>query len=408
MRGRPASAILAAQVRGANRRHERRMLGIAAPTIGFIVVFFALPLCLFLFRSIDNPEVHNTLSRTLGALGDWDRKSLPDERAFAALVSDLSAARGTPQLTTLARRLNYDMAGFRSIIIRTARLADEAAPPFKEWLTAREPAWGDIATWGAIRNEAAPLTDFYLLGALDLRRAAGGDIVRVDSQNAVFLDLFARTFWISFTVTALCLLIGFPVAAVIAHAKPETANVLLILVLLPFWSSLLVRATAWIILLQDEGLVNQALVAIGLIDHPVKLIFNRIGLTISMTHVLLPFMILPLTSVLKGIPREHMRAAASLGARPVEAFFRVYLPQALPGVVAGSTLVFVISLGYYVAPALVGGPGDQMIGYFVAYFTSSTANWGMASALGTILLAIVALLYLSLARLVGFDRLKVR
>jgi putative spermidine/putrescine transport system permease protein len=195
---------------------------------------------------------------------------------------------------------------------------------------------------------------------------------------------------------------------VIAHARPDTANLLLILVLLPFWSSLLVRATAWIVLLQDEGLVNQALVALGVIAAPVKLIFNRIGLTISMTHVLLPFMILPLYSVLKGIPREHMRAAASLGAPPAVAFLRVYLPQALPGIVAGSTLVFVISLGYYVAPALVGGPGDQMIGYFVAYFTSSTANWGMASALGSLLLIIVALMYLSLARLVGFDRLRVR
>jgi putative spermidine/putrescine transport system permease protein len=154
--------------------------------------------------------------------------------------------------------------------------------------------------------------------------------------------------------------------------------------------------------------VNQALVALGVIERPVKLIFNRVGLTISMTHVLLPFMILPLYSVLKGIPRDHMRAAASLGAPPVVAFLRVYLPQALPGVIAGSTLVFVISLGYYVAPALVGGPGDQMIGYFVAYFTSSTANWGMASALGSLLLVIVALLYLTLARVVGIDRLRVR
>src|SRR5262249_28055865 len=163
----------------------------------------------------------------------------------------------------------------------------------------------------------------------------------------------------------------------------KTANLLLILVLLPFWSSLLVRATAWIVLLQDEGLVNQALMALGITTHPIRMIFNRIGLTIAMTHVLLPFMILPLYSVLRGIPREQWRAAASLGANPLVAFARVYLPQALPGIVAGSTLVFVVSLGYYVAPALVGGPRDQMIGYFVAYFTSSTANWGMASALGT-------------------------
>jgi putative spermidine/putrescine transport system permease protein len=293
-------------------------------------------------------------------------------------------------------------------VFRSARAAEAATAPFTDWLIAREPAWGDVAYWGAIRNEAAPVTDFYLLGAFDLHRKADGHLARVDHENAVFLSLFARTFWISFTVTALCLVIGFPVAAVIAHARPKTANILLILVLLPFWSSLLVRATAWIILLQDEGLVNQALMALGFIERPLRLIFNRIGLTISMTHVLLPFMILPLYSVLRGIPHEQMRAAASLGASPATAFVRVYLPQALPGIVAGSTLVFVISLGYYVAPALVGGPSDQMIGYFVAYFTSSTANWGMASALGTLLLAIVALLYMTLAGAIGVERLRVR
>ncbi|MGE3701990.1 MAG: ABC transporter permease [Hyphomicrobiaceae bacterium] len=404
----PPVGDLAAQVRRADRRHEWLVLGLAAPATAFLLVFFALPLCLFLFRSVDNPEVHDTLPRTLVALEGWDRGALPGEAAFAALLSDLKAAQGKPELNTLARRLNYHVAGFRSIITRTARLADTATSPYREFLIAREAAWGDVAYWGTIKNESARLTDFYLLSALDLRRTADGNIARTDPQNALFLDLFARTFWISLTVTFFCLVIGFPVAAVIAHVRPATANLLLVLVLLPFWSSLLVRATAWIILLQDGGLVNQALMALGFVTRPVKLIFNRIGLIISMTHVLLPFMILPLYSVLKGVPRDHMRAAASLGAPPAVAFLRVYLPQALPGVIAGSTLVFVISLGYYVAPALVGGPSDQMIGYFVAYFTSSTANWGMASALGSILLLIVALLYLSLARIVGFDRLRVR
>jgi putative spermidine/putrescine transport system permease protein len=399
-------AEIAALVGKAERRRERLLFGITAPAIGFVLVFFLLPIGFFLFRSVDNPEVHGALPQTVTALRQWDRTAPPDEAAFAALISDLRALRGKPELAMLARRLNYDIAGFRTVIIRSARLAGEAAPPYRESLIANEPAWADIAYWGAIRNEAAPLTDFYLLAAFDLRRTADGRIAPVDKESALFLDLFARTFWISFTVTALCLIIGFPVAAVIARARPKTANLLLILVLLPFWSSLLVRATAWIVLLQDEGLVNQALMALGIIAHPIRLVFNRIGLTIAMTHVLLPFMILPLYSVLRGIPHEQMRAAASLGAKPVTAFRRVYLPQALPGIVAGSTLVFVISLGYYVAPALVGGPRDQMIGYFIAYFTNSTANWGMASALGTLLLVLVALIYLVLARTVGLQRLR--
>jgi len=127
-----------------------------------------------------------------------------------------------------------------------------------------------------------------------------------------------------------------------------------------------------------------------------------------MVHVLLPFMVLPLYSVLKGIPPELMRAASSLGAPPWTAFLRVYVPQALPGIAAGASLVFVLALGYYVTPALVGGPGDQMIGYFIAYFTNIAVNWGMASALGTILLVVVSLIYLAVGRLIGLDRLAVR
>lgn len=399
---------IAALVRKAELRHERLVLAIAAPAIALVLVFFVLPIGLFLFRSVDNPEVYGSLPRTLTALHQWDRTTVPDEQAFAALVADLRALRGKPELAMLARRLNYDVSGFRTVIIHSGRLAEQGLPPYREWLIANEPAWGDVSYWGAIRNEASPLTDFYLLAAFDLHRLSNGSIAPASNESALFRDLFARTFWISFTVTVLCLIVGFPVAAVIAHARPKVANLLLILVLLPFWSSLLVRATAWIVLLQDEGLVNQALIALGLIARPIRLVFNRIGLTIAMTHVLLPFMILPLYSVLRGIPQEQMRAAASLGAKPLTTFLRVYLPQALPGVVAGSTLVFVISLGYYVAPALVGGPRDQMIGYFIAYFTNSTANWGMASALGTLLLVIVALIYAALARTIGLERLRVR
>ena len=183
---------------------------------------------------------------------------------------------------------------------------------------------------------------------------------------------------------------------------------LLVLVLLPFWTSVLVRTTAWVILLQTEGLLNQLLLFLGLRSAPATLIFNRVGLYIAMTHVLLPFLILPLYSVMRGIPPELMRAAASLGADPVTAFRRVYLPQALPGIVAGSSLVFVIALGFFITPALVGGPGDQMVGYFIAYFTNESVNWGMGAALGTLLLAVVAALFISVGRAIGVDRLRVR
>jgi putative spermidine/putrescine transport system permease protein len=213
---------------------------------------------------------------------------------------------------------------------------------------------------------------------------------------------------VSLTVTALCLLIGFPVAAVMARAGKRAASWMLMLVLVPFWTSLLVRSTAWVILLQNEGLVNKTLMALGIISSPLPLVFNRAGVIIAMVHVLLPYAILPIYSVMKGISGNHLRAAASLGASPLRVFRTVYLPLTLPGVAAGGTLVFVLSVGFYVTPALVGGPGDQMIGYFIAYFTNSAVNWGLASALGAFLLIVVAAIYLALGKLVGFNRLRVR
>ena len=160
----------------------------------------------------------------------------------------------------------------------------------------------------------------------------------------------------------------------------------MILVLLPFWTSLLVRTGAWVVLLQREGPVNGLLQALGLTDEPLQLVYNRFGVYVAMTHILLPFMVLPLYSVMRGIPPEYMRAAASLGARPLRAFLRVYLPQTVPGIGAGCLLVFILAIGYYITPALVGGANDQMVSYFVAFFTNQTVNWGMAAALGAVLL----------------------
>ena len=218
--------------------------------------------------------------------------------------------------------------------------------------------------------------------------------------------MFLRTFLVALSVTALCLVLGFPVAYLLATRPPRIANLLMILVLLPFWTSLLVRTTAWVVLLQTNGVVNEILTGLGLIGEPLQLVYNRVGVLIAMTHVLLPFMILPLYSVMRSIPPAHLRAASSLGARPVGAFLRVYLPQTLPGIGAGALLVFILALGYYITPALVGGPADQMISCFIAFYTTSTVNWGMASALGLLLLVATLALYAVYARLVGADRMR--
>jgi putative spermidine/putrescine transport system permease protein len=218
--------------------------------------------------------------------------------------------------------------------------------------------------------------------------------------------VFLRTFWMSFVVTVVCLALGFPIAYLLANLPVRISNLLMILVLLPFWTSLLVRTAAWVVVLQREGPVNELLQWIGLIDEPLQLVFNRTGVYIAMSHILLPFMILPLYSVMKSIPPVYVRAAASLGANPVVAFLRVYLPQTVPGIGAGCLLVFILAMGYYITPALVGGPKDQMASYFIAFFTNNTINWGMASALGAVLLTATLLLYAVYSRLLGMDKVR--
>ena len=212
----------------------------------------------------------------------------------------------------------------------------------------------------------------------------------------------------SLSITVLCLLLGYPIAHLIAHAPPRIGNLLLILVLVPFWTSLLVRTTSWIVLLQTQGVLNDLLVALGLIgdDGRLAMIYNMTGTLVAMTHVLLPFMILPLYSIMRAIPPIQMSAAASLGANPFQAFWRVYWPQTLPGVSAGSLLVFILAIGYYITPALVGGSSGQLISNMIAFHMQTSLNWGLAAALGGILLACVGALYLLYDRMVGIERMR--
>ena len=222
----------------------------------------------------------------------------------------------------------------------------------------------------------------------------------------MFRNVLGRTLWISAVVTLMCLLLGYPVAFFIAQQPPSRASLLLFLVLLPFWTSLLVRTVAWVVLLQREGILNNLLLSLGLITEPIRMIFNRFAVYVAMVHVLLPFMVLPLYAVMKGISPTYVRAAWSLGAPPATAFRRVYLPQTLPGVGAGCLMVFIQALGYYITPALVGGADDQMISYFIAFYASKTVNWGMAAALSIMLLAATLALYAVYNRLVGIEKMR--
>lgn len=384
----PADAPLARHLRRAERAHRIKALALVLPLLAFLLFTFLIPIAGMLWRSVDDWEVRRVLPETVAALANWDGKDTPDEKAYAALAADILSANATGTMAVAAKRLNYGLTGFRTILASTARHIKAPLEPgsAKQTLNTINPAWRERATWAAIKAASGPVTDFYLLAALDLTRNVDGAVVSVPSDHAIYRDVFARTFFISFSVTAICLLLGFPVAYLLAALPPSRANALMIFVLLPFWTSLLVRTCAWIVLLQTKGVVNDGLRWLGVIDEPLRLIYNRFGVYVAMTHVLLPFMILPLYGSMKAISPAYMRAAASLGASPITAFRRIYLPQTAPGVGAGSLLVFILALGYYITPALVGGGADQVISYFIALYTTETANWGLASALGAMLL----------------------
>ena len=226
------------------------------------------------------------------------------------------------------------------------------------------------------------------------------------ADASVYRQAFVRTVTISATVTLLCLCSAIRSRGCSPTCPPKSSNRLMLFVIVPFWTSLLVRTTAWYVLLQPSGVINSLLMGLGLVTHPVPLIFNRTGVLIGMTHVLLPYMILAIYSVMKGVSPVYVRAAQSLGAHPLTAFVRIYVPQTLPGVGAGCFLVFVLALGYYITPALLGGAGDEMISQLIAIQTNTQLNWGLAGALSAYLVIFTAIFYFLFNRLVGIDRLR--
>jgi len=392
------------QVRRAERRRRRWAMLLVAPLAVFLLLVFVAPIAEMLRRSVVDLDLRQIWPRTAAALADWDGRDLPPEATFAALAQDLKESFSARTAAVVARRLNYADTGARTLVMTTARKVAglEQTPP--DWRAAFidiDPAWGERHTWVMLRQASGPLTSFYTLYALDLRRDAEGQIVAAPASEAIFVDILLRTLSISALVTVICAILGFPVAYLLANAPARIGNLLLILVLVPFWTALLVRIAAWVVLLQDQGLVNNALMTLGLIDQPLRLIYNRTGVIIAMVHVLLPFMIMPLYGVMKTVPPQLYRASLSLGAPPTVSFLRVYLPQTKPGIFAGVLLVFIMAVGYYITPALVGGANDQMISWFIAFYTTDTANWGLAAALGLVLLVATGVLFALYQRLSG-------
>lgn len=323
----------------------------------------------------------------------------PWESIYAALADDLRDP------ATAERLAAYSGPGAAEL---TAALAlDLPDLSYKDAFAELDEGWLETRNWKTIQAYSPPFTAGYFLNSVDLEQGTEGIQWRPENQQ-IYLTLFWRTIVMSLTITGSCILLGYPVAWMLANLPARTANLLMILVLLPFWTSLLVRTSAWKVLLQDQGVINSLLVWIGLVadDNRLALINNATGTIIAMTHILLPFMILPLYSVLKTIPPSYLRAAKSLGATNWTAFWRVYFPQSIPGIGAGSILCFILSIGYYITPEIVGGTQGVFISNRIAYHISSSLNWGLAAALGAILLAVVLLLYWAYDRIVGIDNVK--
>ena len=403
-----AGPTLKQRLARAERMNRLKSQALILPLVLFLVFTFLVPIVALLNRSVDNPDVIGSMPRTVTAIESWDGRGLPAEPVYQALALDLAEAREQQKLGDLSKRLNMELAGYRSLLAKTGRaLPFEAEPAsYKEALESFDERWGDPAYWQVIRRNTSAWTPYYLLAALDHRVDDSGAVVKTTPDQAIYLDIFARTFWMGAVITAICLALAYPLAYLLANLPTRQGNLLMIMVLLPFWTSILVRVAAWIVLLQSGGLINSALIKLGVIDQPLELVFNRAGVYISMVHIMLPFMILPIYSVMKGISPSYMRAAISLGCHPFASFWRVYFPQTLAGVGAGCLLVFILSIGYYITPALLGSPSDQMVSYFVAFYTNTTINWGMATALGGLLLVATLLLYMVYSWLVGAGRLR--
>ena len=396
-------------IKTSNLRPRLRAAGLVLPLLVFIGLTFIAPLATMLVRSVYDPVVADALPETLALLRQWDGEGTPGEAVYRAAARELVEARAERTLGQVASRVNRVHGGLRSVLTRSARRLQKVREgPWREAMIGIDGAWGDGQTWHAIRSAGERFTVRHYLNALDLQRLPDGSIAGQPEERRIYLPLLWRTLLVSLGITSLCLLLGYPIAHLIAHAPPRRANLLLALVLVPFWTSLLVRTTSWIVLLQTQGVLNNTLVALGLIgdDGRLAMIYNMTGTFVAMTHVLLPFMVLPLYSIMRAIPPVQMSAASSLGASPLQAFVRVYWPQTLPGVGAGSLLVFILAIGYYITPALVGGSRGQLISNMIAYHMQTSLNWALAAALGGLLLVCVMTLYWLYDRLVGVESMR--
>ena len=397
------------------RKNKIKAFLLVFPLLLFIIVTFVVPIVDMLTRSIDDSLINEVYGKTFEEYKKWDKKKdkLPPEAVYKAIFEDI-AYGDKLKIGRSITRMNYSKSGWKSLIKKTRRQikkivqSEEFPTSYKDALIEINKGWGDPTFWYSMSQMLSESTPIYYWNAIDRTYDQESNVIMQSEERRIYVSTWIKTFKVSVYVTFFCLVLGFPVAHLLANLPLRYSNLLMIFVLLPFWTSLLVRTTAWIVMLQQNGVINGVLVWLGILndDQRIQMVYNMTGTIIAMTQILLPFMILPLYSVMKVIPKSHMRAAQNLGAKPAKAFWRVYLPQTIPGISAGGLLVFVLAIGYFITPELVGGKDGQLIGHWIAYHLKTSMNWGLCSALGGILLAIMLVLYWLYDKIVGIDNIK--
>tara|TARA_B110000503_G_scaffold86801_1_gene132058 strand:- start:5811 stop:7076 length:1266 start_codon:yes stop_codon:yes gene_type:complete len=392
---------------------RRRAFLLTLPLVLFLLISFVFPIGQMLFNSIHNNKVSGVVPDFATAIQTWDGQGLPSEEIFEIFVKDLAKAKKVREVGrtvgNMATRINYEMPGSRSLFTKSARKVKKIKEgPYKEALIKIDKDWADPQVWLTLQRASHDISSSFYIAAMDMKYNETGEIVKADELYQIYLNNFVKTLWLAALITFICVLLAYPVAYLLSVLPLRQSNLLMIMVLLPFWTSLLVRTTAWIAILQTEGVINDLLVYFGVIgeDGRIQMIYNQTGTVIAMVHILLPFMILPLYSVMKTIQPTYMRAALSMGSKPFYAYRRVYFPQTIPGLAAGTLLVFILAIGYYITPALVGGQDGLLISNLIAYHIQKSLNWSLGAALGTMLLVVVMLLYWVYNRLIGIDKLK--
>jgi putative spermidine/putrescine transport system permease protein len=400
---------LEVSLKKAERKNKLKAFILVAPLLLFLIITYIFPIGDMLIRSVDDREVTNMLPKTFKAMESWNGQELPSEEVFEAFYFDMKLLIEERREGKLSTQMNFTKNGFKSILKKLRREMkkfDEGN--YKEQIMAVHKRWADVEYWRAIKARSPSFTNQKYLKGIDMYTNEKGEIVSVPEDRQIHRILWFRTLEVAFFVTVFCFLMAYPIAHLLATLPMKYSNLLMICVLLPFWTSLLVRTASWMILLQQNGIINDFFVWIGLVseDNRIEMMFNKTGTYVAMTQILLPFMVLPLYSVMKTISPSLMRAGKSLGGTPFVAFWKVYFPLTIPGIGAGCLLVFILAIGYYITPALVGGASGTLISNQIAFHMKSTLDWSFASAMGLMLLSGVLVIYWLYNKVVGIDNIK--